>query len=64
MCLSSPAIPGGSLAAKRLALFAIAIMLGVFAHKIQLEEKVLDGHFGAKYADYRRSAKTLIPLIW
>ena len=44
-------------------LFAIAIMLAVFAHKIRLEEKVLDQHFGNKYADYRRRAKTLIPFI-
>jgi protein-S-isoprenylcysteine O-methyltransferase Ste14 len=34
------------------------------AGKTRLEEKVLDGHFGQKYADYRRSAKALIALIW
>ncbi len=45
-------------------LFAIAIMVVVFSHKIRLEEKVLDQHFGSKYADYRKTAKTLIPLIW
>jgi protein-S-isoprenylcysteine O-methyltransferase Ste14 len=45
-------------------LFAIAVMLAIFIHKIRLEEKVLDQHFDGKYADYRRSAKTLMPLIW
>ena len=59
------AFAGTALALGRMGnLFAIAIMLVVFAHKIRLEEKVLDQHFGTKYADYRRSAKTLIPLIW
>jgi len=45
-------------------LFAIAVILAVFAHKIRLEEKVLDLHFGQKYADYRRTSKTLIPFVW
>ena len=45
-------------------LFAIAVMVGVFAHKIRLEEKVLDQHFGSRYADYRKTAKTLVPLLW
>ena len=44
-------------------LFAIAVMLTVFAHKIRLEERVLDQHFGAKYAEYRRGTKALIPLV-
>ena len=56
---------GTSLALGRVGnLFAIGVMLAIFLHKIRLEEKVLDGHFGQKYADYRRSAKTLIPLVW
>jgi protein-S-isoprenylcysteine O-methyltransferase Ste14 len=59
------AFMGTALALARMGnLFAIAIMVAVFAHKIRLEEKVLDQHFGNKYADYRRSAKTLIPLVW
>jgi protein-S-isoprenylcysteine O-methyltransferase Ste14 len=59
------AFAGTALALGRMGnLFAIGIMLVVFAHKIRLEEKVLDRHFGQKYADYRRSAKTLIPLVW
>lgn len=45
-------------------LFAIAIMVGVLSHKIRLEEKVLDQHFGSKYTDYRKTTKTLIPLFW
>jgi len=45
-------------------LFAIGIMLVVFTHKIRLEERVMDQHFGAKYAGYRRTAKTLVPFIW
>ncbi|HEX2666839.1 MAG TPA: isoprenylcysteine carboxylmethyltransferase family protein [Gammaproteobacteria bacterium] len=44
-------------------LFAIALMLAIFAHKIRLEEKVMDQHFGAKYADYRKQTKTLIPFL-
>jgi len=45
-------------------LFALGIMLSIFAYKMRLEEKVLDQHFGGKYADYRRSTKALIPLVW
>ena len=45
-------------------LVSIAIMLAIFLHKIRLEEKVLEGHFRQRYADYRKQTKTLIPLIW
>jgi protein-S-isoprenylcysteine O-methyltransferase Ste14 len=45
-------------------LLAVAIMTTVFLRKIWLEEKVLDQHFGPRYADYRKTAKTLIPLLW
>lgn len=45
-------------------LISVAIMVAIFVHKIRLEEKVLEGHFGSKYADYRRTARALIPLIW
>lgn len=45
-------------------LFAIVIMLAIFAHKIRLEEKVLDRHFGERYAEYRRHTYALVPPIW
>ncbi|HEY3858346.1 MAG TPA: isoprenylcysteine carboxylmethyltransferase family protein [Gammaproteobacteria bacterium] len=45
-------------------IFAIAIMLMIFARKISLEEKMLDQHFGERYAAYRRGTHALIPLIW
>lgn len=45
-------------------LFALAIMLSIFAYKMGLEEKVLDEHFGDKYADYRKTTRKLIPLVW
>jgi protein-S-isoprenylcysteine O-methyltransferase Ste14 len=45
-------------------LFALGIMLAIFFYKMRLEEKVLDQHFGNKYADYRKITKTLIPLVW
>ena len=44
-------------------LVSVAIMIAIFLHKIRLEERVLGGYFGSKYADYRRSTKALIPLI-
>ena len=59
------AFTGTTLALGRVGnLFAITVMLAIFVHKIRLEEKLLDQHFGSKYADYRKSAKTLIPLVW
>lgn len=45
-------------------LFAVAIMLSIFIHKIRLEERVMGGHFGEKYADYKRKTKALIPLVF
>jgi protein-S-isoprenylcysteine O-methyltransferase Ste14 len=45
-------------------IFAVAIMLMVFARKIHLEEQMLDKHFGERYAAYRRSTHAIIPLIW
>lgn len=59
------AFMGSALALGRVGnLFAIAIMLAIFSYKMRMEEKVLNQHFGAKYADYRRSTKALIPLLW
>ncbi|HEY4126760.1 MAG TPA: isoprenylcysteine carboxylmethyltransferase family protein [Gammaproteobacteria bacterium] len=43
---------------------AVAIMLMIFARKISLEEKMLEQHFGERYAAYKRSTHALIPLIW
>jgi len=45
-------------------LISAAVMLAIFLHKIRLEERVLSQHFGDRYADYRRTAKALIPLVW
>ena len=56
---------GTSLALGRVGnLFAIAIMLTIFAYKIRLEEKVLDQHFGERYAEYRRRTRALIPFLF
>ncbi|HEY1773570.1 MAG TPA: isoprenylcysteine carboxylmethyltransferase family protein [Gammaproteobacteria bacterium] len=45
-------------------IFAVAIMLMIFAHKIRLEEQMLDKHFGERYAAYKKSTHAVIPLIW
>ncbi len=45
-------------------IFSVVIMLGIFIHKIRLEERVMGGHFGEKYAEYKRKTKALIPLIF
>ncbi|MGE5624491.1 MAG: methyltransferase family protein [Bacillota bacterium] len=45
-------------------LFAFAIMLAIFLRKISLEEKMLNAHFGERYAEYSRRTKSIIPLIW
>lgn len=59
------AFVGTTLAFGRLGgLVAIAIMLVVFLRKIGLEEKMLDRHFGERYAEYRRKTKALIPLLY
>ncbi|HEV2322228.1 MAG TPA: isoprenylcysteine carboxylmethyltransferase family protein [Gammaproteobacteria bacterium] len=44
-------------------LFSVAIMLGIFVHKIRLEERVMGLHFGDKYAAYKRHTKALIPFL-
>ncbi|HEV2331578.1 MAG TPA: isoprenylcysteine carboxylmethyltransferase family protein, partial [Gammaproteobacteria bacterium] len=44
-------------------LFSIGIMLGIFIHKIRLEEQVMGARFGERYAEYRRKTKALIPLV-
>lgn len=32
--------------------------------KLKQEERLLEGHFGAQYADYRSRVKGLIPWVW
>lgn len=44
-------------------LFSIAIMLYIFVHKIRLEERVMGGHFGEQYAEYKKHTSALIPYI-
>lgn len=44
-------------------LFAVAIMLSIFVHKIRLEERVMGQHFGERYVEYRRKVKALIPFL-
>lgn len=44
-------------------LFSVAIMLCIFVHKIRLEERVMGGHFGERYAEYREKTRALIPFI-
>ena len=45
-------------------LFAVVIMLSIFIHKIRLEERVMGGHFGEKYAEYKKRTSALIPLLF
>lgn len=45
-------------------LVAIALFLGVFVHKIRLEERMLTGHFGDAYAQYRKKTNALILFVW
>jgi len=44
-------------------LFSVAIMLGIFTHKIRLEERVMGKHFGDRYTEYRRKTKALLPFF-
>jgi len=56
---------GSALALGRVGgLIAIAIMFAIFTRKIWLEEKMLDQHFGERYAEYRHKTKALIPLLY
>lgn len=41
----------------------VALSIVVFLRKIFLEERVLIGHFGDAYRDYRRQVRALIPFI-
>jgi len=46
------------------ALVAVVLFTGVFVRKIHLEERMLSGHFGDKYAEYRKHTSTLIPFLF
>jgi protein-S-isoprenylcysteine O-methyltransferase Ste14 len=44
-------------------LIGLALLLAAYWRKIHLEERRLEQHFGAAYADYRRSSWALIPCV-
>jgi len=45
--------------------FAVMVLLvPVLLHRIDLEERMLIGRFGAEYEDYMRSSKRLIPFLY
>jgi len=44
-------------------LIGLALVLVAYWRKIGLEERRLEQHFGAAYADYRRSSWALIPFV-
>jgi protein-S-isoprenylcysteine O-methyltransferase Ste14 len=44
-------------------LIGVALLLAAYWRKIGLEERRLEQHFGAAYADYRRRSWALIPLV-
>lgn len=45
-------------------LVTIVLFMGVFVHKIRLEERMLTGHFGDAYTQYRRKTNALILFVW
>ncbi len=57
-------VAGSALALGRVGgLISVAIMTTIFLHKIRLEEKVLEDHFGARYTEYRGHTHALIPFL-
>jgi len=44
-------------------LLGVVVFLVLFVWKIRLEERFLTAEFGAKYADYRRRVKALVPFV-
>jgi protein-S-isoprenylcysteine O-methyltransferase Ste14 len=44
-------------------LMGVVLFLGLFVWKIRIEERFLSAEFGAKYQDYRRRVKALIPFV-
>lgn len=45
-------------------LLSIVLILAVFIRKIYLEEQVLGRHFGARYTEYRKQTRALIPFLF
>ncbi|MFI4921536.1 MAG: methyltransferase family protein, partial [Gammaproteobacteria bacterium] len=45
-------------------LVTVALFTGVFVHKIHLEERMLTGHFGDAYTQYRKRTNALILFVW
>ena len=45
-------------------LVTLVLFTGVFVRKILLEERMLSGHFGDRYAEYRKRTRALIPFIF
>ena len=57
-------VAGSAVALARVGgLFSVAIMTTIFLHKVRLEEKVLQDHFGERYAEYRKRTDALIPFL-
>jgi protein-S-isoprenylcysteine O-methyltransferase Ste14 len=44
-------------------LASVGIFLGVFLWRMRIERRFLTDQFGAKYADYRRRVKGLVPFV-
>lgn len=42
---------------------ALVLVICCFLRKIQLEERLLVGHFGAQYEGYRKQVRALIPFV-
>jgi protein-S-isoprenylcysteine O-methyltransferase Ste14 len=45
------------------AFLGVVLTVGALLWKIRLEERLLEGHFGEEYRDYRRHVRALIPFI-
>jgi protein-S-isoprenylcysteine O-methyltransferase Ste14 len=45
-------------------LIAVAILVAIYARKIRMEERTMQGAFGAAYDAYRRDTWTWIPPLW
>lgn len=45
-------------------LVTVVLFMSVFVHKIRLEERMLIGHFGDAYIQYRKQTNALILFVW
>ena len=43
--------------------FGVVLAIVMFVIKFRLEEQILEGEFGAKYAEYKKEVKALIPYV-